>query len=269
MKENKIIESIINIIPEDYSKNIKSIDVKVSSEGTRMLIFDLLRDQRLKFRKLIPLLENGKNTSFYVKHNSKLYHIGGFTHVFDKINEYNYNISPYSPLKSLKQSALYKTIRNSSPKGTTRNAIIINTHCGLIPLHISKLYNRLYCIDTERSLTDEARLNLKINRVNNCLFFTTNTNKWLKEFEGYKYTPPGRKHKIGLVVCEASLLSKESCNILSNIDAETVILFSEDKEAIDNIGAIIEAKANYEKTYESIIEGFYIRKIKRKEGLES
>ena len=269
MKESKIIESLMNIIPEDYGKNIKSIDVKVSSEGKRMLIFELLRDQRLKFRKLIPLLEDGKNTSFYVKHNSKFHHIGGFTHVTDKINEYNYDISPYSPLKSLKQSVLYRTIRNSSPKGTTRNAIIINTHCGLVPLHLSKLYNRLYCIDAERSSTDEARLNLKINRVNNCLFFTSSTNKWLKEFEGYKYTPPGRKHKIGLAVCDTKLLTKESCEILYNIEAETIILFSDDQDSINNISALIEAKDNYEKTYESLAEGFYVRKIKRKEGLGS
>ncbi|MCX6112247.1 MAG: hypothetical protein NTY22_03040 [Proteobacteria bacterium] len=269
MKENKIIESIINIIPEDYSKNIKSIDVKVSSEGTRMLIFNLSRDQRLKFRKLIPLLEDGKNTSFYIKLDSRFHHIGGFTHVFDKVNEYNYNISPYSPLKTLKQSALYRTIRNSSPKGTTRNAIIINTHCGLIPVHLSKLYNRMYCVDVERNYTDEARLNLKINRINNCLFFSSNTNKWLKEFEGHKYTLPGRKHKIGLFVCDATLLSKESCDLLFNIEPETVILFSEDKEAINNIGTLIETKDNYEKTFESLTEGFYIRKIKRKEGIGS
>ncbi|MEI6079124.1 MAG: hypothetical protein WCQ53_00605 [bacterium] len=268
MNNDKQIDSILKIIPDDYRKYITGLEIKTSVEGPQMLIFDLSRDQRMKFKRLAPLLEDGKSISFYVKHNSKFHHIGGEAYVFDKINNYNYNISPYSPIKTPKQSTFYRTIKNSSPKGTTRNAIIINTHNGLIPMHLSKLYNRLYCVDVADIYSAEAKMNLKLNKINNCLLFSSHISKWLREFEGYKYTPPGRKHKIGLIVCDAAMLTEESCSTILNIEPETIILFSENEETVNKMSKVFEAKEKHEKTYESFVEGFHIRKIKRKEHAE-
>lgn len=268
MKNEKLIASILDTIPEDYRKNVESLEIKTSFDGIRMLIFGLSRDQRLKFKKLIPLLENEKNVSFYTKYNSKFYHMGGFTHVFDKINDYSYNISPFWPLKEQKMESFYRNIKNSSPKGTTRNAIIINTHCGLIPIHISKLYNRLYCVDVDKNNSIEAKFNLRINKINNCMLFESNVGKWLKDFDNYKYTPPGRKHKIGLAVCDCSLMTKETCKTLLNIEPETILFFSENENNLKELSSVIEAQENYEKTFESFADGFYMRKIKRKEKIE-
>ncbi|MEI6092262.1 MAG: hypothetical protein WCQ47_01090 [bacterium] len=268
MRKEKCIESILNMIPDEYRTNIESLDIKASAEGTRMLIFSLLRDQHLKFKKVIPLIEDRKNISFYTKFKSKFSHVGGFTHVFDKVNEYGYNISPYWPLTDYPLDNFYKNIKNSSPKGTTRNAIIINTHCGIIPIHLNKLYNRLYCIDVDKNYAAEAKSNLRLNKINNCMLFETNVSKWLKEFEDHKYTPPGKKAKIGLAVCDCSLMSKDSCGTLINIEPETVILFSTDQVHLKELSALVESKDNYEKTYETFLNNFYIRKIKRKEKIE-
>lgn len=256
-------EKIIKILPDDFKKQIKDVSVVQTIEARTLLIIHLKRDQYIKFKKAAELIieRNSDIGSVYTEFKNRYHHVGGEVSVKDNINGYDFLTTPMSPIKDKRQIALYRKIRDLSPKGKTRNAIIIGTHSGLIPIHIAHLYNRLYCIDINKSSSVEARDNLRMNKINNCLAMNESIEKWFKDFENYKYTPPGRKHKIGLLLADSSMLKLEDIKNIIKIDPETIILLSEQEISpkIEN-----ELKnAGFAIKLETKINTFDIHKIKK------
>jgi predicted HTH domain antitoxin len=220
---------MLKILPDDFKKQIKGLSMLPAIEEGNLLIIHLIRDQHMKFKKAAEMLiEHNKDIfSVHTEFNGKYHHVGGEVCIKDNINGYDFLITPMSPIKDKRQIALYRKLREICPKGKTRNAIIIGTHSGLIPLHVAHLYNRLYCVDTKKYSSVEARDNLRMNRTNNCLVLNDNIEKFIADFENYKYTPPGRKHKIGLFLADASMVSVAGIKKIIGIEPETVILLSE------------------------------------------
>ena len=259
MEKNKILK----ILPDDFKKQIKDTSIVPSSESGNLLIIHLMRDQHMKFRKAAEILiEHNKDIfSVYTEFKGKYSHVGGDICIKDNINGYEFLVTPMSPIKDKRQIALYRRLRELCPKGKTRNAIIIGTHSGLIPLHIAHLYNRLYCVDTKKHSSTEAKENLRINRTNNCLVLNDNIQKFITDFDNYRYTPPGRKHKIGLLISEANMLVPDDMKRIVSIEPETVILLSE-SECDLRIKSELE-KAGYSTTLETKIISFSILKAKK------
>jgi len=259
MDQNKMLK----ILPDDFKKQIKGISLIPAIEEGTLLIIHLIRDQHMKFKKAAELLieHNKEIFSVHTEFNGKYHHVGGELCIKDNINGYDFLITPLSPIKDKRQVALYRKIRELCPKGKTRNAIIIGTHSGLIPLHIAHLYNRLYCVDTKKHASVEAKDNLRMNRTNNCLVLNDNIEKFITEFENYKYTPPGRKHKIGLFLADTSMLSVADIQKIVSIAPETFILLGE-----HGINPELEnelKKAGYSITLEIKVMSFDIHKIKK------
>ena len=256
-------EKIVRILPDDFKKQIKSISVIHTIEVQSLLIIHLVRDQHIKFKKAASLIleRNSDIGSVYTEFENKYHHVGGDISIKDNINGYDFLTTPMSPIKDKKQVALYRKIRDLSPKGKTRNAIIIGTHCGLIPLHIAHLYNRLYCIDVQKYSSVEAKDNLRMNKINNCLVMNEDIETWFNDFDNYKYTPPGRKHKIGLLLADSSLLSLDDIKNIIKIDPENIILLCEQginpklETALKNVG--------FELKLETKINAFDIHKMKK------
>ena len=256
-------EKIIKILPDDFKKQIKGLSIVPTIEARSLLIIHLKRDQYIKFKKAAELImeRNSDIGSVYTEFEGKFHHVGGEASIKDNVNGYDFLISPMSPIKDKGQVALYRKIRDLSPKGKTRNAIIIGTHCGLIPLHIAHLFNRLYCIDIQKYSSVEARDNIRMNKINNCLAMNETIEKWFKDFENYKYTPPGRKHKIGLLLADSSMLNLEDIKNIIKIDPETIILLSEHE-----ISKELESElknAGFSIKLETKVNTFDIHKIKK------
>jgi tRNA/tmRNA/rRNA uracil-C5-methylase (TrmA/RlmC/RlmD family) len=256
-------EKIIKILSDDFKKQIKGLSIMPTIEARSLLIIHLKRDQYIKFKKAAELImeRNSDIGSIYTEFEGKYHHVGGDISIKDNINGYDFLITPMSPIKDKGQVALYRKIRDLSPKGKTRNAIIIGTHNGLIPLHIAHLYNRLYCIDINKHSSVEARDNIRMNKINNCLAMDEGIEKWFKDFENYKYTPPGRKHKIGLLLADSSMLNLEDVKNIIKIDPETIILVS-DKEISKKMESEF-IEAGFEIKLETKINNFDIHKIKK------
>jgi len=256
-------EKLIKILPDDFKKQIKDLSIIQTIEARSLLIIHMARDQYIKFKKAAELIieRNSEIGSVYTEFEGKYHHVGGEVSIKDNVNGYDFLTTPMSPIKDKGQVALYRKIRDLSPKGKTRNAIIIGTHCGLIPLHIAHLYNRLYCIDVQKYSSVEAKDNLRMNKINNCLAMNESIEKWFKDFENYKYTPPGRKHKIGLVLADSSLLTLEDIKNMIKIDPETIIMLCEHKintkleDELKNAGFSIKL--------ETKVNSFELHKIKK------
>jgi hypothetical protein len=259
MDQNKMLK----ILPDDFKKQIKGVSILPAVEEGSLLIIHLVRDQHMKFKKAAELLlEHNKDIfSIHTEFNGKFHHVGGEACIKDNINGYDFLITPFSPIKDKRLVAFYRKIRDLCPKGKTRNAIIIGTHSGLIPLHVAHLYNRLYCVDTNKHIFIEARDNLRMNRTNNCLVLNDNIEKFIAEFENYKYTPPGRKHKIGLFLADTTMVSLTDIKKVIGVEPETVILFSEQR--IDLKFEDEFKKAGYSITLETKVMSFDIHKIKK------
>ncbi len=259
MEKNKMLK----ILPDDFKKQIKDVSTIPASGEENLLIIHLARDQHIKFKKAAELImEHNKDIfSVYTEFNGKYSHVGGETCIKDNINGYEFLVTPMSPIKDKRQIALYRKLRELCPRGKTRNAIIIGTHSGLIPLHVAHLYNRLYCVDTKKHSSVEAKENLRINRTNNCLVLNDNIEKFIVDFENYKYTPPGRKHKIGLFLADSAMLTMNDIKKVLNIEPETIILLSEsgfDLPIKDEL-----ERAGYSTTLETKIISFSIQKSKK------
>jgi hypothetical protein len=262
-KDNYKNDPIFNLIPEDYKKNIRGIEyINSIYDGSQIVILKLSRDQHLRFKSLAPLIIDDKKQSLYAEYNGKFFHIGGTSHIVDKMSPYFFYLSPVSLFAQYNYSAFYKKILQSSPKGKTRNAIILNTHSGLIPLHLAQMYNRLYCIDAIRSEYKDAGMNLKLNKINNCLLFNHDYKKWMIEFNQHKHTPPGKRNRIGMVIVDAELLNADFISEIFKTEAETIITFSRNLKNTENALELITKNINFTLTLADQADGIHFRRIK-------
>jgi hypothetical protein len=257
-------EILMALIPEDYKKHIIDIEHIISTyDGSQILILKLSRDQHLRFKSLASIIVDENIQSLYAEHKGKYFHIGGTSHIVDKMNNCFFYISPDSLFAQYKYSGFYKKILQNIPKGKTRNAIILNTHGGLIPLHLAHMYNRLYCVDVVKSENKEAGMNLKLNKINNCLLFNQDYKKWLLEFNQHKHTPPGKRNRIGLVLVDADLINVDFANELMKSDPETIIVFSRDlKNTEKALEIITSTNTSFGLTLADQADGIHFRRIK-------
>ncbi len=227
-------ETLINF-PTDLVDNIKEINELLNiSHKEVMLILELKRDKHLNYKRPSEglILENPGLISIYAKFAEKYFLVGGQPSIKDFFNGFVFSLSPYSPIKNKDQDKFYRKASSMCPKGTTRNAIIIDTHSGILPTHVSYLYNKIYGIDSDKTAYNEAKNNLSMNKKNNCMMFHTNADKWLKEFTEHKYTTPGKKQKIGLAMMNPEHISDTGIKYLEMIRPETIVLFSSSNDAI-------------------------------------
>ena len=256
-------DRILRTMPEDFKKQVNSISVVSSIESGNLIILHLKRDQYIKFKKIAnTIIETNKDLhSVYTEFGGKLHHVGGMTSIKDNVNGYEFLVGPLCPIKDKRQIALYRKLRDLSPKGKTRNAIIIGTHSGLIPIHVSHLYNKLYCIDEKKYSAVEAKDNIRLNKINNCLVFNESIHSWMVDFENYRYTLPGRKHKVGLLIADSSILLPKDIEKIITVDPETIIFLSEQSIKKDIEKMLI--KAGFSITVETNVNEFQIHKIKK------
>jgi len=252
-------------IPETHLKNVKDITFKnVDCCQDKMVIIHLNRNQFQRFKCLsTDIMElNPDIKSIYAEFDNKYYHIGGAQSLLEDVHRFLFKVTPHSPIKTHKQVNFYKKIRDLAPKGTTRSAIIIGTHSGLIPLHVAHLYNRLYCVDVDKISFTEAKDTLRTNKVNNCMMLDVKADKFLKDFEEHNYTPPGKKQKVGCAIINIDLVTDEGLKTLINIKPETVFLYSENKDRMEKKVVMFE-KNSHEKINASRTEHLFLIKLKR------
>ena len=261
------INKILDIIPEEYNKTLLGISLKATATNSYLLlIFHTSRDQRARYKKLAESITEKLDNiiSFYVKLEDKLIHIEGNKAIPDRINHVHFKISPYSPVRTIGQGTFYKKILDVSPTGRTRNAIVIDSHFGIISMHLSERFNRLYCIDNCERAVKEAKWNYRDNRINNCLAFENDPEKWLYEFKNGKHTPPGKKPNIGLLIANTELVKNNFQTIL-DIRPESIVFFSE-KEFLSKEDETLFNDASFRTTFSVQAEQFKITKLKRKDN---
>ncbi|MBN1114829.1 MAG: hypothetical protein JXA66_05775 [Oligoflexia bacterium] len=263
---SETIELLQNNMDDEHLKVLDGITVKASlSEKTVMLIFHLKRDQRAKFGKYSESLKEqvpGFISSFIFYNNQHVY-IFGEKFITERQGNHVFKITPETIPLPLNFTKLLKKIPEFAPRGRTRNAIILDSLSGIIPVCIHDLYNRVYCIDGNGVNTGLAKINTSANRINNCMLFTQdNFARWLGDFCENKFTPPGKKNWIGLLMAVNDSINEDCIRHILRINPETIIFYSQ--------GTDIKEPGNpYKLTYSVTIEGYTFHKFMRRKDEDS
>ena len=260
----KYLKEQMNDLPNELASNIEEIKIlDTVSRHEVMAILKLKRDKHLQYRKAMEeFLESSKNLhSVYTEYKGKYHFAAGEQTIKDIFNNFKFALSPYSPIKNKEQDKLYKKIAASCPKGTTRSAIIIDTHSGLLPVHVSHLYNRIYGLEEFKPQYLDSKNNLFINKKNNCLMFNSDSEKWLKEFSEHKYTSPGKKNRLGMAIINPALLTKKALNNLAELKPETVMLVTTDYQLAQITKEALQ-KHDFDTMEEFELAGFRVVKMK-------
>lgn len=248
-----LVDEIIKFINSNFENTINAIKLITTLNNEILLILDLNKDQRNKIRKTLDMSPI-KITSAYILLNSKLTHVFGNEFIDETINNYKINIFPNSSFANSEQSKFYADIKYFSPRGKTRSAIVFNSHNGLLPIHISAMYNKIYSIDECREANKVAKLNLKNNSINNVLIYNLKYRDWINNYTNGLYTSPGKKTIIGNFILSFEVLDSQILDFLKLVKPETIILYSKTEFTTD-----IE---NYSLIQEFNSLNFFVKKFK-------
>ena len=223
--DNELFNELLNFINTNLIDNVNAIKIIKSFNNTFLLLLDLKKDQRHKIRTMLA-----KSTvtisSAYILVNNKLIHVFKDEFIEEIINNYKINIYPTSNFLNTEQSNLYSDIKYLSPKGKTRSAIVFDSHSGIMPIHISGLYNKIYAVDNDINSNKTAKINCKNNKVNNVLTYKLNYSDWMNNYTNGHYSSPGKKTVIGNLILSFSDYDENTYNFINITKPETIILYS-------------------------------------------
>ncbi len=137
-KEKELVEELLNKFP-----NIKTIVKNVNSKNTNVIL-------------------GSKNINLY-----------GEGHIYDKLGDYTFEISPLSfyQINPIQTEKLYnKAIELAK---LNENDVVLDLYCGIgtIGIFTSKYVNKVIGIEIVEQAIENAKKNARINEVNNIEFF--------------------------------------------------------------------------------------------------
>lgn len=219
------IKDILTFVNSYFVQVLNSLCMIFSSDTDAiMLIFDLKKDQRHKLRELMPKIPI-KIDSVYIYYKNIYSLVFGEECIFDSINNYKINIFPNSTYYDAELKNLYNDILFLSPTGKTRSAIVFNSQNGIIPIHISALYNKVYSIDEDLNFFKNSKINFKINRLNNILTFNLKYIDWVNKFIEGIYNVPGKKFLAGNFILESDQINNTTLKFISHLKPETILVY--------------------------------------------
>lgn len=226
--DDAVIQEILNFVNKNFIQVINEVSIIFSSNSDAiMLIYDLKKDQRHKIRELTPKMPV-KIDSAYIYYKNIYSLVFGEECIFDSINNYKINIFPNSTYFDTELKNLYNDILFLSPTGKTRSAIVFNSQNGIIPIHISTLYNKVYSIDEDLNFFKNSKINFKINRLNNILTFNMKYIEWMNKFIDGDYNIPGKKFLAGNFILNADQVNATSIEFISHLKPETILVYGKE-----------------------------------------
>lgn len=106
----------------------------------------------------------------------------GDGYINEKLNEYTFKISPFTFFQTNTKQAekLFKTASEFAEFNGNENVLDLYCGCGTIAIYISKLVNKVTCVELFKESIDLANENTEINKVTNCSFIAYDVKDYLK-----------------------------------------------------------------------------------------
>lgn len=196
--QNKEAEEIANFIIEFMKKHcitayneknrsgiVRHIMIKVGMKTNQVMCVIIVKQEKLpkeqelvkelvhKFPNIETIIKNvnDKNTNVILGNtNINLYGLG---HIYDKLGEYTFEISPLSfyqinPIQT--EKLYYKAIELAK---LTKNDIVLDLYCGIgtIGIFTSKFVKKVIGVEIVEQAIDNANKNARMNEIDNIEFF--------------------------------------------------------------------------------------------------
>ncbi|QQY79089.1 23S rRNA m(5)U-1939 methyltransferase [Keratinibaculum paraultunense] len=200
--QNEAVNEIVELVREHMKKYklegydtktkegiIRNIIVRITKDNKVMVII-VTKEEKLPYKeKLIDILINKDRSNNYeiksiyqninkkdtsVVLGSKNIKLYGEDRIVDCIGEYKFFISPKSffQVNPIQTEILYnKVLEYANLKG---DEIVFDIYCGIgtISLFLAKKAKEVYGVEIVKSAIEDAKLNAKINNINNAKFYT-------------------------------------------------------------------------------------------------
>ena len=204
------LNSLINNLKEINLSKVKQIVLKNIRENIMIQFIGTPNKD-----EIIKKISN-KVASIYI--NDTL--IKGLPFLTEELSQYKYNISPNSFFQINKEGtlAIYNTIKEYLEKD---NNHVLDLYCGTgsIGIYISNNCKKITGIEINKSATEDANKNIKLNNINNIKVINGDVGTLLKDNQKYDsiivYTPRSgldKKTKETLLKIKSKKIIYVSCN---------------------------------------------------------
>ena len=207
------INEIINIIKKCINVNkCSKIVIRNTYYGTMIIFYGSVNNE-----EVVKYLDN-KVISIYT-YNNKYMCIYGEKYLYEMIGVYKYRISPDSffQVNSSTVNKLYNKVVEYI--GNTKRNNLIDLYCGTgtIGIYLSKCFNNIIGIELNKQAVEDAKVNARINEVNNIEFYAGDVGKIIND-----------KIKADVIVVDPprSGLDKRTKDILLKIKASKIVYVS-------------------------------------------
>lgn len=222
------------------------------------------RDKHMLIKCRLTGLDIENVFTVYAVNGDKVHHVYGPTPIFMKTENYKY-ILKYPELDTYGKKALfYKEISFLVYQSKTKNALVIGTDGGMIPVAIAKKINRVYAIETDYKKLSYAKSNFTENRAHNVLGFSGDALEIIASIKAGEQSAPGKKININIIVSHADI-SKKIVDSISDFKPIAFLLYG----TREKVNIIIEQISNKLSEYildkELFVEGTFIARLRKEE----
>lgn len=168
-------EVMVNIVVSDK-------DFLLKGKGQRILNEIIVTLQKKKKVKSILLTENKGMSDF--TGNLKADLLWGAPHIYDKIGDYTFKISPFSFFQTNTKGAekLYQVISDFSELSGSENVLDLYCGTGTIGIYMASRAKWVYGVEMNKDAVADAQENAKYNHFPNTTFFAGMMEKTLHRF---------------------------------------------------------------------------------------
>ena len=256
------MDSIILKLKDLLGDVVKNSSFELIKHRKGWVVYILLERDKHAFikRKLEANKLNNVFSVFVVVNKEKVFCVYGNPKVFMFIGQYRY-ILQYPDLDIYnKREEFYKELSFLVYKNRTKNAIVIGTHSGIIPILIHDKINRIYAVDTSYEKVNLAKQNIAENKIHNVLGFYGKTSKVIKDI--LNGVAPGKQHHISIVVSNDSL-DTDDINSLLELKPISFILYGE-RDKVSKLVQLVEKTELYSLDRELIANNIFISRVNKK-----
>ena len=175
---NKSINDLIDKLKKLDLKNIKQIIVRSSMTTLeRMIIIECNKD--------IDTTAINKIDSVYLKIGNKYILKSGSKNIIEKMNDFNFYISPSSffQVNTFQAIKLYEKVKECASLTNKENVLDLYCGTGTISIFLAKNAKKVYGIEINEEAIMDANYNKEINNIKNVEFYAMNANQFLDKIK--------------------------------------------------------------------------------------
>lgn len=191
LKENK------NTCYDEKNKkgNIRHIMVRIGKNTDELMLVIVTNEKEIKginaiistltneYSNLVSIIQNINNKDTNVIMGKECITLYGEDYIVDRLGDYNFKISPLSfyQVNPVQTEVLYNTAKDFAE--LSKEDTVFDLYCGIgtISIFIADSVKQVYGVEIVEEAIEDAKINARINEINNTKFYTGAAEKLIPE----------------------------------------------------------------------------------------